>query len=84
MAGRITHRGSSQLELGYSYPRPTTGTIESATPIQTPSQAEHGLGGRFHFELEKQRKTLGSKTQKKMLWTEALLTRGMRDRVTAK
>ncbi len=37
------------MELGYSYPRPTTGRIESATHIQTPSQAEHGLGGVLFF-----------------------------------
>ncbi len=31
-------------------PGPPEGTIESATPIRTPSQAKHGLGGRFTFE----------------------------------
>jgi len=30
--------------------RPTTGTFDGAPNIQTPSQAEHGLGGRFTFE----------------------------------
>jgi hypothetical protein len=27
----------------------TTDTIDGATQIQTPSRAEHGLGGRFAF-----------------------------------
>ncbi len=38
------------METGVrTYPRPTTGTTEGATHIQTPSQAEHGLGGVFIF-----------------------------------
>ena len=35
------------------YPRPTAGTIESATRIQTPSQAEHGLEGVLFCEMNK-------------------------------
>jgi len=36
------------MEPGYPYiPGPPEGTIEGATHIQTPSQAEHGLGGVF-------------------------------------
>jgi hypothetical protein len=30
-------------------PEPFAGTIDGATPIQTPSQAEHGLTGRWFF-----------------------------------
>ena len=45
---RITPRGSSKLLPGRSIaPGPLQGTIESAPKNKTPSQAEHGLGGRF-------------------------------------
>ncbi len=39
-------RGSMETEVA-TYPRPTAGTIDGATQIQTPSGAEHGPGGRF-------------------------------------
>ena len=46
VAERITHRGGGKLLAGRIIALgPPQGTIESATPIQTPSQAEHGLGG---------------------------------------
>jgi hypothetical protein len=32
-------------------PRHTSRTIDDATPIQTPSQAEHGLEGVFVFNV---------------------------------
>jgi hypothetical protein len=51
LGGRLTSRGSSKLNPGCPYtPGPPEGTIEGATHIRTPSQAEHGLGGRFHFQ----------------------------------
>ena len=31
-------------------PRPTTGTIDGAPSIQTPSRAEHGPEGRFFLQ----------------------------------
>ncbi len=48
---RITPRGSGKLNGGEHSPRPTAGTIEGATHVQTPSQAEHGLRG-FDFSTD--------------------------------
>ncbi len=42
------------MEPGRSVtPGPPQGTIEGAPSTQTPSQAEHGLGGRFALKATK-------------------------------
>ena len=40
-------RRTNETGVTFAIPPATCGTIEGATPIQTPSRAEHGLGRRF-------------------------------------
>ena len=42
--------GKNGTGVTFAIPPATCATIDGATHIQTPSQAEHGLGGVFVFE----------------------------------
>ncbi len=43
-------KGIGDGNRGEHSPWPTSGTIDGAPTIPTPSWAEHGLGGRFYFQ----------------------------------
>lgn len=45
----IAAKETQAWNRGRHSPEPTCGTIDGAPSVQTPSRAEHGLGGRFHF-----------------------------------
>jgi hypothetical protein len=48
-------RGSRRMNRGEHSPRPTAGTINGATQIQTPSRAEHGPEGVMLFRKQPRR-----------------------------